>query len=167
MSINHQDVWRLHAKCRGGDTDLWFPPKGRTPSAEALDICSSCPVNVDCLSASLAMPGATTGIFGGAGDSARRRLRRLYQSSPHPGRGPLHECECSFCSAVTEHFARLVVSARVGRSPSPGIRSYGPGASHGRKSTYARGCRGDDCREAMGMKRRGIPCQTSEEAKAG
>jgi WhiB family transcriptional regulator, redox-sensing transcriptional regulator len=140
----HDELWRLHAACADLETDAFFPERGQNLAAAAAKrVCSTCPVARDCLIAALA-EGEEFGIWGGAGEPARRRLRRLQAECPHPDRAVVPGCRCRFCTAVATHFRRL---RRMVTAEGPEV-SYGPGATHGKASTYGRGCRCDDCRLA-------------------
>lgn len=137
--MTHGDQWRLHAACAGADTDAWFPARGDN-GATAIAVCAECPVVVDCL-LSAVEHREEYGIHGGAGASAKRLLFRLWRARTHSGYLP--GCTCPWCIGVTGHLARI-----RGEEPGP-IRSYGPGATHGRKSTYTKGCRCDLCHQAI------------------
>jgi hypothetical protein len=89
------------------------------------------------------------GIWGGAGVRPRRLLRRLQAASPHPQSGTRFECECAYCAEVAIHFERLAVLAATGRGPSPARPTFGPGATHGKRSTGKRGCSCGPCRAAL------------------
>jgi WhiB family redox-sensing transcriptional regulator len=150
MYRNHNDRWREHAKCRDHpDPGMWFPPKGsKGGSIEAQRICASCPVKGDCLSHAVLRPEGY-GIWAGAGERPRRLLRRLQAACPHPDRGIMFECPCEFCAEAALHFQRLDVLAETGRGPSPARPTYGPGATHGRRSTAKRGCGCAPCKAAL------------------
>lgn len=71
--------WREHAACQGHTPSLWFP-EGGTPgpaTQRALQICQSCPVQLQCLEHALALP-ERHGIWGGMTETerARRPMRR-------------------------------------------------------------------------------------------
>ena len=139
--MNHGDVWRLHAACRGTDPDRFFLTRGDiegTRSAKA--VCRGCPVRVDCLLEALERR-EEFGLWGGAGEPVRRALLTLERK--HYGFDP--ECPCQFCRAVADHLAHL-----DGQGSSPFI-STGQGARHGRAATYGRGCRCDPCSLAKTM----------------
>ena len=79
------EVWWTQAACRGHDTALWHPAgKGATPSAakrRALEICRSCPVQVDCLEYGhlvdrLSDYARFSGIYGGLTARQRDAVRR-------------------------------------------------------------------------------------------
>lgn len=158
MYHNHNEVWREHARCKGMDPTPWFPDKGKPGgSIEAQRICAECPVNEDCLNYSVVRP-ERHGIFGGAGEDRRKYLRRLQSTCPHPQSGTRFECRCAFCREVAVHLERLAVLAATGRGPSPARRTFGPRATHGRKSTGKRGCGCNLCRSALrGKCERGHP----------
>lgn len=67
--------WRRTAACQGVPTGLFFPERGPTQPiwvAAAKAVCSTCPVQRDCLEAAMSEP---RGIWGGLTASERRRLR--------------------------------------------------------------------------------------------
>jgi hypothetical protein len=123
----------LHVKL---DPNIWFPRRGE-PAFLAKRICAACPVRQSCLSYALA-EHEETGVWGGAGESIRRRLNWLATN------GRWQE----FTDARATHFARLDELAATGRQSSGTQPSFGPGAAHGRASTAARGCRCTRCRFA-------------------
>ncbi len=65
--------WRDDAACRGLDTELFFPGQGES-IMEAKQICSSCPVRVECADYALDS-GQRFGIWGGTTERDRRRER--------------------------------------------------------------------------------------------
>jgi WhiB family redox-sensing transcriptional regulator len=76
-----QANWQDQANCRGVDPDLFFPERGAS-AREAKEVCRSCTVSLDCLEYAL-VTGEKFGIWGGATERERRRLRRqLNQSGP-------------------------------------------------------------------------------------
>lgn len=153
--MNRDDLWKVHAACKDSPTDWWFP-ESSSPARVPRAICASCPVRVDCLQYALVGEAKAElyGVWGGAGERGRRYLRSLWVRSPHPDRvaGP-EGCDCEFCAALVEHERRLAALA-VGEPEGQPLVTYGAGAQHGRAVTYARGCRCDDCREAMRESRR-------------
>jgi hypothetical protein len=142
------DDWRKQAKCRGADVSRWYPDRG-TNVIEVQRICNECPAKWDCMTHAIARP-EQFGIWAGAGERPRKYLRRFYRECAHQDRGVVFGCRCEYCLAVREHFQRLEVLAETGRGPSPAVPTFGPDATHGRKSTYKRGCDCAPCRAAMG-----------------
>ncbi len=65
--------WTL-AKCRGVGNDLFFPSRGES-TKEAIAVCETCPIKVDCLEYALDAH-ELHGIWGGTSERQRRRLRR-------------------------------------------------------------------------------------------
>lgn len=66
--------WRQQSGCDGHDSSLWFPHHGDHRAAQqALAICSTCPVRLDCLTVHLA---ERYGIWGGTTERERRRVRQ-------------------------------------------------------------------------------------------
>src|SRR5688500_4279298 len=68
--------WRADAACRDLPTALFFPDSESPADASpALAVCAVCPVRADCLEFALASRQAD-GIWGGATEADRRRIRR-------------------------------------------------------------------------------------------
>jgi WhiB family redox-sensing transcriptional regulator len=57
------------------DPEIFFPAKGGT-SRVAKAICAKCPVRIECLNYAMRVR-VREGIWGGASERDRRRLRRL------------------------------------------------------------------------------------------
>lgn len=68
--------WRNRAACRGGNTDMFFPPANSTAAAfaAAKAICSTCPVTEECRKEWESMPSAMRryGVWFGTTDRDRR-----------------------------------------------------------------------------------------------
>ncbi len=152
VTFDHDAVWKLHAECRNVDPRMFFPEGQGAPGYEAKRVCATCPVRTDCLSDAL-LNVEVAGIWGGAGDGLRRRLRRLLKASAHPERGVLEGCSCTFDTAIREHFRRLDEFSRIGKRQRGTTDWNGSGATHGKRSTWAKGCRCGGW-EASGGKRR-------------
>lgn len=144
-STNHDAVWKAHAACLNADPALWYPDSGT--AAEARAICASCPVRQDCLQHALSEV-ETFGVWGGASERVRRRLRSLRAASPYPEL-VLHpsDCRCDYCRALAEHDDRMIALA-AGRA-AEAIDSRGPGVRHGTPSCYPKGCRRPECLRAL------------------
>jgi WhiB family redox-sensing transcriptional regulator len=77
--------WRYDAKCRGLDTELWYPPREKDKYKEIADkakaVCfgrdgkSECPVRVECLLYAEDMD-ESYGIWGGMSHRERNALSR-------------------------------------------------------------------------------------------
>ena len=67
-------MWRREAACRDSDTNLFFPDSDND-AGPALAICASCPVRDECLEFALST-NQPDGVWGGATETQRRRLRR-------------------------------------------------------------------------------------------
>ena len=105
-------------------------PDGTTWTPAAADaICAQCPVRVDCLLHAIA-ECETHGIWGGAGGNTLRAMIRARHRSDHDYRP---SCDCEACMLVTTHLTGGRVNANT------------PGARHGLRVTYARGCRCAAC----------------------
>lgn len=144
--LGHDEAWTRHAACAvvPVDGEPFFPAPG-DDGAAARAVCRVCPVVVDCLLYALDNC-EEHGIWGGASEASRRPLARLERD--HAGFDV--ECSCVFCGAVSEHLRRLRDAGwvRGARKPGGPVVSFGPGATHGKASTWGRGCRCDDCRVA-------------------
>lgn len=73
------DDWLTRAVCRDRDPELFYPVGNTGPAAEqtreAIKICRSCPVTLDCLVSALRFPAPDQhGIQGGLDAADRRRL---------------------------------------------------------------------------------------------
>lgn len=78
------DGWRGLAACRNVDANLFFP-SGSTGAVlaqlqAAKAFCRSCPVQRDCLEFALET-NQEDGVWGGADETERRRLRREWRQS--------------------------------------------------------------------------------------
>jgi WhiB family redox-sensing transcriptional regulator len=77
--------WRADAKCKGQDTELWYPPREKelykTIADQAKNICfgrdgrPECPVRKDCLLYAEGMD-EQYGIWGGLSHRERNALKR-------------------------------------------------------------------------------------------
>jgi WhiB family redox-sensing transcriptional regulator len=80
-------AWRYEAKCRGEDTELFFPPRDKelykpiADSAKAIcwgrDGRPECPVRKECLKEAI-KNDELHGIFGGMSHRERNALKRKY-----------------------------------------------------------------------------------------
>lgn len=135
----HEDrPWQDRAACRGMDPDLWFPPKGLT-AKEGRAVCAACPVAVECLEYAIATQ--PEGTWGGASKRQRRRLRIVWFQRAHAYRDDCGSPDCRWCRTVDAHLHDLRSPPRKGHPQ----QINGPGARHGFKATYARGCRCPSC----------------------
>jgi WhiB family redox-sensing transcriptional regulator len=109
------DGWRDHAACRDLDPDLFFPAGATGPAVDQIEaakaFCASCPVREACLQFALET-NQDAGIWGGADEEERRKLRRSWRSRRIAGRS---------------------AAARQGPNGRPGTSVNGvlPGASYG------------------------------------
>ncbi len=71
--------WKSDAACRTVDTSIFFP-ESETAAAPALAVCARCPVRDQCLDFALETR-QHDGIWGGATETERRRLRRTRSRS--------------------------------------------------------------------------------------
>ena len=75
-------TWRAKAACRDLDTDLFFPDS-EADAGPALEVCAVCPVRAECLEWALATR-QHDGIWGGATETARKRIRRRRAAASRP-----------------------------------------------------------------------------------
>lgn len=66
--------WQDLGNCLGVDPELFFPGRGAS-TKEAKEVCAGCIVKTDCLEYALSN-GEKFGIWGGASERERRRIRR-------------------------------------------------------------------------------------------
>jgi hypothetical protein len=91
--------WHADAACRAR-TDLDWQPGANDETSEAVALCASCPVRVECLQA--ALDGRETGLWAGTTTSERAAL---IDDRPRPivhGRRAtyLRGCRCADCRAA-------------------------------------------------------------------
>ena len=79
--------WQWQAACRGEDSGTFFPPHDTETRDErvareqrAKSMCARCPVRIECLEYSLAVP-EHYGIWGGLNEHERRALLRERRAS--------------------------------------------------------------------------------------
>lgn len=77
--------WRIFAKCRGMDVDMFFPDRGKAASvvAKAKKVCWECPVRRNCLELAIDFSDDHFGVFGGTTSTDRRHIRRLMKKDPN------------------------------------------------------------------------------------
>ena len=81
--------WTRQAGCISHDPELWFPATTRDlqdPNGPARTICSTCPVQRDCLDTALRLergqsPAERWGIRAGLGPTERAQLDRKHKAS--------------------------------------------------------------------------------------
>jgi WhiB family redox-sensing transcriptional regulator len=80
-------AWLREAACGNADPDLFFPDDSRSPAPEAKKLCTTCPVQPDCLQYSLAA-GEEFGVWGGLTEKERHDLpsHRRNKNTPWPAR---------------------------------------------------------------------------------
>ena len=84
-------AWLEDAKCKGADTDLFFPEPGDTHQVvEAKLMCSECPVRIQCENHFI---NERHGIFGGRTPDEREHLRN---GRPKPFKPP-RWFSCPYC----------------------------------------------------------------------
>lgn len=162
------DRWQDRAACAGVQTVVFFPERGESSTA-AKATCQTCPVRLDCLNDAVER-GEKTGVHGGAGGDLLRAFRRAHRHRPHPDL-LVEGCDCPWCQLVALHFERLdtqaairtatetgdqVTAARLRRDMPPPPERFGPGARHGLRVTYNRGCSCEPCTLAAAFDTAGI-----------
>lgn len=137
--------WERDAACRTMPVDIWFPSR-QTENASgglaAKAVCATCPVARPCLEEALERR-EEHGIWAGAGESQRRWLAPIYRRR--------HEDPDGWETAVAQHLEMLGRLVTISRPPVSGrVRDRnGPGATHGQRPTYNRGCRCGPCMLAV------------------
>lgn len=112
------------------------PPLSSHQRAQAVDACRTCPVREACLMASLDR-NEECGRWGGAGEARRRALRRA-------------RADGTLALALAAHW-RLLDGAG-GADDRELLAVFGGAATHGRPGTFAKGCRCEPCRLAIGAR---------------
>lgn len=139
--------WHRDAACVGLGNGRWYADSvdGQGDNARAAkQVCAGCSVAAVCLDAALEQH-ERWGIWGGAGEAERRTFAYCRPARPH-GPDPVEGCACRWCEEWERHRSNLDAIATGGRRAGrPGDRN-GTGATHGRRATYARGCRCAPCR---------------------
>ena len=136
--------WQRRAACVGRGPDRWFLDERGDQGFAARAICAECSVLSACLDDAVNRV-EEFGIWGGCGEVERRIFRRLLPARPHGADAP-EGCACEYCAELARHRGNLAaLAAGHRRSGHPGDRN-GPGASHGIRATFARGCRCSPCR---------------------
>ena len=67
------DSWRDDARCKGANTDLFYPPRGSNGATAKL-VCLGCSVRKQCCDFAV-RNSLRDGIFGGLTDKERRKIR--------------------------------------------------------------------------------------------
>jgi WhiB family transcriptional regulator, redox-sensing transcriptional regulator len=80
-TANRTSDWRQQARCRGADSELFYPAGEDLAAAEpAKRICARCPVREPCLEYALATR-EKHGVWGGLTERERRRVLRRRRRS--------------------------------------------------------------------------------------
>lgn len=69
------EQWRAAALCAQTDPEIFFPEQGGS-TREAKRVCGACQVSDQCLAWALARQVNPTGVWGGATERERRRMKR-------------------------------------------------------------------------------------------
>lgn len=68
-----ENAWRARAVCKGVDPAVFYPADRRLDPAR--EYCAVCPVQAECLEYAI-VHNEKHGVWGGASERQRRRLRR-------------------------------------------------------------------------------------------
>jgi hypothetical protein len=144
--------WRDRAACLGHEIGIFYPGPGQSITP-AQQVCATCPVWHECaVESTVGKPmrdASNEGAWAGIGGSARRALIRALRDLDHPPERDCDDPECDWCVKLRAHRVRLdVVAGLRDRSEIERVVSFGPGATHGKRVTHARGCRCAPCRFA-------------------
>ncbi len=71
--------WHTMAACRGQELEAFFPEVGKG-ARRAREICATCSVRTECLTAALNDP-ELRGVWGGTTEAERARMRRRSNSA--------------------------------------------------------------------------------------
>jgi WhiB family redox-sensing transcriptional regulator len=120
------------AACRDApDPDLWFLERGDGAGTAAVKVCAGCPVREACLEAAVRR-NEQHGVWGGAGGNRRKALRKHLRNG-----------EEVFGRALAAHFR--ILDGCEGPDDRLMLGVFGAKATHGRRVTYAKGCRCEAC----------------------
>ena len=128
------DDQRRLAACRHLPVDWWFPtrqPGAANHARLGKSICAACPIREACLVTAL-RNNEEHGVHGGAGEARRRVLRKAMLADPE-----------TFTAAMGAHWR--AVDGVPERGDRALLTANGQGATHGRRSSFARGCRCEPC----------------------
>ena len=129
----------------GVNVNDWFPERvpGRdNHGAAAKAVCAGCPVLEPCLVDALERR-AGYGIWGGAGEARRRVLRKVLGTAGWPAALAAHRRDLVGQATAAD---RLLLG---GGGTAEGATA--DGRTHGRRVTYARGCRCSECCAAAAL----------------
>ena len=111
------------------DTNLFYPEATDTTTArKAKAICRVCPTLTECLRWAV-VSNETHGIWGGLGEEERRVPRRMFVQDPE---------------AFADLAESIAVDLRAGTKPAILRYRNTPGVTHGKISTWNRGCQEGD-----------------------
>jgi hypothetical protein len=110
--MRDRNAWHQRAACRGRYDVDWIEP---SPDEDAIcrQICSDCPVRMECLGAAV-LVGEPWGIWGGLDADERRQLAHAYglvipRVLPAHGtnsRYAKHGCRCLLCRSAHADYER-------------------------------------------------------------
>lgn len=136
-------TWQLKAACKGMGPDAFYGSRSDGDNAlgtEAKAVCAQCPTIAECLDYSLTLGDnqGQYGIWGGCGESDRRLFATARHARTHDDPREVPGCECRWCELFRLHLRRL-------DGESIPLRADFARMTHGRRVTYARGCRCRRC----------------------
>lgn len=86
MENDLKEGWMVQAACKDKDPDLFFPGEHEQRLTKAArEVCELCPVSVDCLEYAV-KNNIKYGMWGGATEKQRRKVRRERTGSPETNR---------------------------------------------------------------------------------
>jgi hypothetical protein len=147
--------WQDIGACAGlADAGAIFYPERGASILPAQEICSGCDVWLECLVSSLRQTKihyvSSEGVWGGMGGATRRAMLVAMRDVDHPPERSCKDPDCVWCDLIRAHRTNLdVVAGTRPRSARVRINSNGPGATHGRRASYVKGCRCLCCRFAI------------------
>jgi WhiB family redox-sensing transcriptional regulator len=72
------NAWMLDGSCRGSDPDMWYTDRD-TDQRQAIAVCTSCPVRVDCLGWALTHEEGRHGIWAGYSERKLRSVKKAWR----------------------------------------------------------------------------------------
>jgi WhiB family redox-sensing transcriptional regulator len=117
--------WRLRARCRDADPELFFPPpgpEGMARAEQAKRICAECPVRTKCRAYGLAIHDQFA-VLGGLSAYDRRQMRpprRVAQCGTRSGyrrHRDNDERACAACKKANSEYTCKIERRRRERAP--------------------------------------------------
>lgn len=79
IALRRDGEWYGRAACRGASLAMFFVERPEDAD-DAKEVCSRCPVSMECLASSL-IANERSGIWGGVAEAERRRLRKVFRAA--------------------------------------------------------------------------------------